>query len=119
MMICLGVGVLNKVDKICSRCDNNARSGQRYCNACHAEYIRIWRRSHPLKPYQRRKMNCRSYANTYQKRGLIIPQPCSACGKKAEKHHEDYDKPLDIEWLCKECHLDLHKEKVARETIVS
>ncbi len=30
---------------------------------------------------------------------------CSDCGEtKVEAHHEDYSKPLDVEWLCKKHH---------------
>lgn len=34
---------------------------------------------------------------------------CSICGvKDAQAHHPDYDKPLEIQWLCKPCHFKLH-----------
>jgi len=34
---------------------------------------------------------------------------CSKCGKpKAEAHHEDYDKPLEVIWLCSSCHRRKH-----------
>jgi len=37
---------------------------------------------------------------------LTRPSECSRCGSacRAEGHHADYDKPLDVEWLCKPCH---------------
>lgn len=37
--------------------------------------------------------------------GKLTPQPCETCGKlKVQKHHEDYSRPLDVEWLCRKCH---------------
>ena len=43
--------------------------------------------------------------------GLLIRMPCIRCGKeKSEAHHEDYDKPLEVMWLCTSCHKQRHKE---------
>lgn len=34
--------------------------------------------------------------------GILVRQPCCECGKsKSEAHHEDYAKPLDVQWLCR------------------
>lgn len=58
----------------------------------------------------RLKANCRSYANEYQRRGLLKPAPCAKCGaERAEKHHADYTKPLEVTWLCRSCHLAHHR----------
>lgn len=37
--------------------------------------------------------------------------PCEVCGRTEgiEKHHENYDKPFEVRWLCKRHHLDIHK----------
>jgi hypothetical protein len=37
---------------------------------------------------------------------LVKPTTCSECGgtDRIEGHHEDYSKPLEVEWLCYECH---------------
>jgi hypothetical protein len=43
--------------------------------------------------------------------GTLKKMPCEVCGDiKAEAHHEDYDKPLDIRWLCRKHHRGRHKE---------
>mgnify|MGYP000961258813 CR=1 FL=1 len=82
-----------------------------YCAACHAKHMRETRPSHgELNPDQKMKANARAYANTYQRRGLLKPQPCEACGGVAQKHHDDYAKPLEVRWLCAACHMTLHKE---------
>jgi hypothetical protein len=39
---------------------------------------------------------------------LVRPETCSRCGGRGkgpiEAHHEDHQKPLDVEWLCSSCH---------------
>lgn len=41
---------------------------------------------------------------------LERPENCSHCSVKCKPHghHEDYTKPLDVVWLCVECHRNLH-----------
>jgi hypothetical protein len=56
------------------------------------------------------------------KRGILIPQPCEVCGKTGTKsdganiieaHHDDYNKPLDVRWLCQSHHHEWHKTNKA------
>jgi hypothetical protein len=47
----------------------------------------------------------------YKRNGLIKPEPCNICGKKAEAHHPDYRKPLEVIWLCSKHHKEMHNEK--------
>ena len=43
--------------------------------------------------------------------GSLLRLPCIRCGeKKSVAHHEDYDKPLEVMWLCQPCHKQRHKE---------
>jgi predicted DNA-binding protein YlxM (UPF0122 family) len=54
------------------------------------------------------------------KRGIVInPQKCENCGDtgefkdgrtKIQAHHDDYNKPLDVRWLCQKCHHLWHKD---------
>lgn len=45
------------------------------------------------------------------KSGQLQRQPCEVCGSvvQVEAHHADYDKPLDVEWLCQTHHKERHK----------
>lgn len=42
---------------------------------------------------------------------LIKPLVCNRCFKslKIEAHHDDYTKPLEVIWVCRSCHADIHK----------
>lgn len=50
---------------------------------------------------------------------LVRPKYCSECGEEAfiEAHHEDYNKPLEIIWLCKQCHENIHHLNEGQESI--
>lgn len=54
---------------------------------------------------------------------LIRPDRCEQCGSDGRKfrdgrhpiqaHHCDYNKPLDVMWLCQPCHHDWHRTNTA------
>lgn len=97
----------------CSQCGvKPSRSGQRYCPDCHNAYMRRYRASHTMTAEQKAKDNCRSYAGVYLRRGFILPgTACAECGTDGglEMHHDDYSKPLEVTWMCRPCHLSLHR----------
>lgn len=44
--------------------------------------------------------------------GKIKRLPCEVCGdKKAQAHHDDYSKPLEIRWLCVTHHAEHHRNE--------
>lgn len=55
------------------------------------------------------KSNCRQKVNYAIEHEKIRRQPCQKCGEpNADAHHEDYSKPLEIIWLCKRHHKEIH-----------
>ena len=42
------------------------------------------------------------------------PDECDSCGVSGVRihgHHEDYERPIDVTWLCPACHTGLHKAR--------
>lgn len=52
-------------------------------------------------------------------KGDLKPEPCILCGQKAAAHHEDYNKPLEVIWLCPLHHNRLHYKKFSLLSTVS
>ena len=66
-----------------------------------------------LKGYARGKI-VRAIKNGNIKR----PSKCYECGNAGtiQAHHPDYNKPIEVVWLCIKCHRSKHKAKFARVT---
>lgn len=52
----------------------------------------------------------RDYLNRLVKQGIVKRLNCEVCGsdKNIEAHHEDYERPLDVKWLCRVHHDEHH-----------
>ena len=57
---------------------------------------------------------------------LVRPTTCEICGKSGmfsdgrsmiQAHHTDYNKPLDVMWICQKCHHEWHKNHKAKEVV--
>lgn len=63
------------------------------------------------------KRLARSLTGSAIKCGRLVPQPCEVCGSKnVQAHHDDYNKPLDVRWLCWVHHM-AHHGRMAMTTI--
>lgn len=102
---------------VCSDCGGpNDRIGphrpQSKCKKCHAAYIREWRKTHPLEGEALKKARTRAHSRMCVVRGMIEQKPCEVCGEeKSERHHPDYSQPKLIVFLCRPCHLELHRRE--------
>lgn len=65
-----------------------------------------------IKKHPERRSAQNAVTNAVRK-GLLTPLPCFECGEKAEAHHPDYSKPLDVVWLCPSHHKQTHAMQFA------
>lgn len=56
------------------------------------------------------KRKARNKVKDAIKRGIIKRQPCEVCKEeKTDAHHDDYSKPLEVRFLCKRHHAEVHR----------
>ena len=110
------------------------------CNKCkHRIYMRSWYRNnrervlsqiserrkkghmaaretdkyHNDAEFRRRKI-ARNAIGIRLRRGTMERGSCEICHEpNAQAHHHDYDRPLDVTWLCEKHHRQLHGERIA------
>ena len=70
-------------------------------------YSKRWQRKN-----ENKRIAQRSVKYAIEKGILIRPGVCSKCLIECQPdgHHEDYSKPLEIMWLCRQCHKDIHSK---------
>jgi hypothetical protein len=58
-----------------------------------------------------RKLN-----DALRRENIIKPNRCQICNeeKALDGHHADYEKPLEVIWVCRKCHMAIHKQKGRR-----
>lgn len=62
-----------------------------------------WRRANP------RKYDAHLAVQRAVKAGDLERQPCEVCGvESVDAHHDHYDEPLRVRWLCRRHHIRLH-----------
>lgn len=110
----------------CDHCQNICRERKshfdkkikHFCSrGCYSENRKTWSKDKQhrfgtgLEAEEREKrLKARSITNKAINRGELTRMPCELCGEKAEAHHDDYDKPLEVRWLCFYHHRKWHKE---------
>jgi len=67
------------------------------------EYIAKYRKQNPD------KYRAHNSVNNAIKSGRITKGDCEKCGRKdTHGHHDDYNRPLEVRWLCPPCHAEEH-----------
>lgn len=112
--------------RACNECGRprTDKQKQRACPTCasrkhranNPEYYRLKAKRHRADPIQGHKLRVRRVLRHAVSKGKVHPLPCEVCGNpQVDGHHDDYSKPLDVRWLCRKHHSELHKQ-LARQT---
>ena len=88
-----------------NKCKECNKKDVRENRASKQEYYRAYDRERGYREYDPQKAKARRAV-----RKLKRPAKCTSCHAvgAVEGHHKDYDKPLDVVWLCKPCHSKVH-----------
>jgi hypothetical protein len=69
------------------------------------EIVKLWRLQ------DKRRGRAHSIVYKAIKSGKLVRELCKKCNStKTIAHHENYDEPLSVMWLCEPCHRQRHKE---------
>jgi len=72
-------------------------------NRQNKEYLKLYREKYPKK-YKAHGIVARAI-----RAKKLFRMPCEVCGNLiTDGHHDDYDKPLNVRWLCAEHHREWH-----------
>lgn len=112
-------------DGVLGKCKDCAKIDVRQHRIANPEKVREYDRKRARRPERfeaRLERNAKYIAENPEKKaahtavsnavrdGRIVKMPCAFCGcdTNLEAHHHDYDKPLDVTWLCRPCHRRFH-----------
>lgn len=124
---------VEKDDSAFSKCADHKDGLQSYCKQCSRKKVEQWAKENPEKARAkdlRWKSINKAHVNEHDRQrmaanpekcvarrlvrsaiaaGTLVRKPCEVCGaSRTHGHHEDYSKPLDVNWLCPKHHAARH-----------
>jgi len=112
---------ITMIEKVCQTCGQtfSRRAGAfakpnagRYCSHSCAAVAGGRARPHVVpESTKAERIRANGLINTRVSRGLMDkPIACESCGKEGpvDGHHDDYNRPDVVRWLCRSCHMSLH-----------
>ncbi len=133
MKVCKVCGKTKKITAFYKRSKNKADGRRNQCKECMKLYMaerpreRLAEIDRKRNAKPKRRADCVRYVREGRKRepqkhraratlqyavrtGRLYRLPCEVCGEKnTQGHHSNYEKPLDVRWLCREHHDEVHR----------
>ena len=102
-------------EEICKRSRENYKNLSDEQKKNNTERIKLWRRKN------RQKMRAWSAVGNALLRGdMVKPIKCDVCLNESNRlhaHHDDYEMPLEVVWVCHKCHMNIHKNSNRKQSI--
>ena len=115
--------------KTCPKCGEHQRNeefskGGNWCTTCKSAYKKRYAEENreayneaerkstaKYEANNPKKVKMKTFVARAKKKGILVPEPCEVCGElKVEAHHDDYNKPFKVRWLCRLHHKRWHKK---------
>jgi hypothetical protein len=85
----------------------------------HGDQIRQYSRDYKVR-HKKQYQAAAKVQSALRSGKLTKPERCAICSSpmNLRAHHNDYDKPLDVLWICESCHRILHNKEVKNEAAI-
>lgn len=118
---CTMCGITKLVDEF-HRYNASSQRRRRRCRECRKAMARgrtltqreQQARAARLANHPERVAACQAVILAIKRGDMVRASHCSDCGVtdcKVEGHHDDYDQPLVVRWLCKRCHYKADRQR--------
>lgn len=92
--------------------ERNRKRRRKYVADNRKEWNRKVREYYVNNPLAKLKRDARNKVRSMYRNGSWVRQKCELCDKIGEAHHKDYNKPLEVRWLCKKHHIEADARKL-------
>ena len=94
--------------KRCFACNTNKKKQSKEIRS---DYLATYKNTEVGK-----NIHCAKQVVYYMKKlGVLSQSPCQICGEDStQAHHDDYNKPWEVRWLCNKHHNDWHKNNKSK-----
>lgn len=115
-------------DGLHTECKSCARARYRAERKTRIARTKAWKDQHPERVavvrqredtlYPEKREARRQLKNAVRRGDLSKPERSEVCDRPTppvdlHAHHLDYDRPLEVEWLCRDCHVAEHRAELA------
>lgn len=99
-------------EPVCADCGQPRSAKKVYCEPCRSKRRKVRVKAKNRKEKENGHSKAHKFVGMAIECGILVPTACECCGseKLIDAHHSSYDYPLAVTWLCRPCHMQLHRD---------